>query len=76
MRTLSTKEVSYWRSKETNARKDLTSLPGKSTMVRTKDGLSDTVKTMEVISKEKERTATTVSSSMSHSMPSSKVKDQ
>jgi hypothetical protein len=76
MKILSTKEVSYWRSKETNVRKDLPSLPGKSTTVKTKDGLSDTVKTTEVTSKEKERTDTLDLSSMSHSMPLSKEKDQ
>jgi len=51
-------------------------LPGKSTMERIKDGLSDTVKTTEVTSKEKERMDTSDLSLMSHSMPSSKVRDQ
>jgi hypothetical protein len=73
MRTSSIKEASSWKSKITIAVKDNPLLPGRNTMVRTRDGSSDTEKTMAMTFKEKERMATSVSLSMSHSMPSAKV---
>lgn len=52
------KEASSWKFKPTNAKKDKQSLPGRNTTVRTRDGLSSTMKTTEVINKEKEKTTT------------------
>jgi hypothetical protein len=59
-KTLSIKEDSSWKFKVTNAKKDKQSLPGRSIMVRTRDGLSNMEKTTEVINKEKEKTITSV----------------
>jgi hypothetical protein len=73
MRTLSTKEDLYWKSKVTNAKKVNQLLHGKSTTVRIRDGLSSMVKMMVVTFKEKEKMATSDSSSMKHSMHGAKV---
>jgi hypothetical protein len=61
MRTSSIKEDSSWKFKVISAKKDNQSLPGRSIMVRTRDGLLSMVKTMEVINKERVKITTSVS---------------
>ena len=73
MRTSSTREVLFWKFKETTVKRDNQSLLGKSITVRTKDGSSDTERTTVVTSKEKARTAISDSSSISPSTPSTRV---
>jgi hypothetical protein len=65
METLSTKEVLSLRFKITNVKKDQMLLLGRDTMVRTKDGLSNTVDSMF---KQKEEILTLDLKSEDHSM--------
>lgn len=58
MRTSSIREDLSWRFKETDAKKDNQSWPGRSTTVRIRDGSLSTVKTTEVINKLKEKITT------------------
>jgi hypothetical protein len=73
MRILLINEDLSWKSKVTLAKKDRVSLLGKNTMVRIRDGSSDTVKMTEVTSREKERMVISDLSLMSLSMLSVKL---